>query len=364
MHVSLCLIVRDEEAALPACLGCVADLVDEIVVVDTGSTDQTKEAATQLGARVFDFPWCDDFSAARNETLQHATGDWIFWMDADDRLDDANRSRLRALFAGLPDQNLAYVMKCVCAPDPVTGSRTVLDHGRLFRRRPDIRWQYRVHEQILPSVERSGGSVVRSDVVIEHMGYTDAALLRRKRERNLRLLQRQHAEQPDDPATLCNLGNALHLTGRNVDALPLMLRCLQIMPPGWPLGRKLFEVLAPVLYLLGRKAESLSACEQGRRLYPQSALVWFYEGQLRLELGDRAGAETCLSQVLRPGMEGVGRHLARHKLAILCCQQGRLDEAEHHWRLALHDRPGCAEAEQGLAELDRYRARLGSGTAR
>src|SRR5262249_33980822 len=100
-RVSLCMIVRDEEANLPACLASAADLVDEVVVVDTGSTDRTREVAARFGARVFDFPWVDDFAAARNESLRHATGDWVFWMDADDRLDEDNRGRLRGLFAGL-----------------------------------------------------------------------------------------------------------------------------------------------------------------------------------------------------------------------------------------------------------------------
>src|SRR5262249_35977342 len=96
-RVSLCLIVRNEEANLPACLGSSADLVDEVVVVDTGSIDRTKEVAARLGARVFDFPWVDSFAAARNESLRHATGEWIFWLDAADRLDEENHQRLRAL---------------------------------------------------------------------------------------------------------------------------------------------------------------------------------------------------------------------------------------------------------------------------
>src|SRR5207248_6049870 len=131
-RVSLSMIVKDEEANLPGCLLSVADLVDEIVVVDTGSSDQTREVARQHGARVHDFPWIDDFAAARNESLRHATGDWIFWLDADDRLNEENRQKLRGVFAGLKDENVAYAMKCRCLPDPQTGTATVVDHVRLF----------------------------------------------------------------------------------------------------------------------------------------------------------------------------------------------------------------------------------------
>jgi glycosyltransferase involved in cell wall biosynthesis len=88
--------VKDEEAQLPGCLQAAADLVDEVIVVDTGSADRTKEVAAGLGARVFDFPWCDSFAAARNESLRHATGDWIFWLDGDEYLDADKRAHFRA----------------------------------------------------------------------------------------------------------------------------------------------------------------------------------------------------------------------------------------------------------------------------
>src|SRR4051794_39069341 len=84
--VSLCMIVRDAEDSLPAALSSAWSYMDEVVVVDTGSADRTRTIAEGLGARVSDFPWCDDFSAARNHSLAQATGDWIFWMDADDVL--------------------------------------------------------------------------------------------------------------------------------------------------------------------------------------------------------------------------------------------------------------------------------------
>lgn len=92
------MIVRNEEQTLGPCLASVRDLADEIVIVDTGSTDRTRELARAAGARVFDFPWVDDFAAARNESLRHATGSWILWLDADDRLDERNHRQCRELF--------------------------------------------------------------------------------------------------------------------------------------------------------------------------------------------------------------------------------------------------------------------------
>ena len=99
-RISLTMIVRNEEHNLPDCLEPVANLFDEMIVVDTGSTDRTKEVAQRCGAKVIDFTWVDDFAAARNESLKHATGQWIMWLDADERLDEVNRERLRRVLAG------------------------------------------------------------------------------------------------------------------------------------------------------------------------------------------------------------------------------------------------------------------------
>ena len=125
------MIVRDEEENLPHCLESVRGLFDEIVVVDTGSVDRTKEIAREFGAKVFDFVWVDDFAAARNEALAHATGDYAFWLDADDVVEPRERSssaqvsepvaRSEASRLGrslaLP-RPAAYVVRCAAHPSP------------------------------------------------------------------------------------------------------------------------------------------------------------------------------------------------------------------------------------------------------
>ena len=105
VSVSLTMIVRDEEAYIFKCLSSVAGLFDEIVVVDTGSKDRTREIAREFGARVFDFVWVDDFAAARNAALARATRDYAFWLDADDVLDPPEREKLRDLLEGLPSRS-------------------------------------------------------------------------------------------------------------------------------------------------------------------------------------------------------------------------------------------------------------------
>jgi len=138
-RISLTMIVKDEQENLPKCLASVVGLFDEIVVVDTGSTDRTREIAREFGARVFDFVWVNDFAAARNAALARATGDYAFWLDADDVLDPPQRDALSGLLASLrPDDPAAYVVRCSCDPGPNgDGGQTVVDHNRAQAVRPD-----------------------------------------------------------------------------------------------------------------------------------------------------------------------------------------------------------------------------------
>src|SRR5262249_6715656 len=113
-------------------LANVAGLVQEMVIVDTGSTDRTREIAISTGAKVIDFPWIDDFAAARNEALKHATGSWIFSLDADDRLDNENRHKAAQLFAALPPGEMpgmpmGWLMQCASRLQAGAPAATVVD---------------------------------------------------------------------------------------------------------------------------------------------------------------------------------------------------------------------------------------------
>jgi glycosyltransferase involved in cell wall biosynthesis/tetratricopeptide (TPR) repeat protein len=358
MRVSLCLIVKNEEHNLRPCLESAADLVDEVVVVDTGSTDRTKEIAYFFGARVFDFPWCDSFAAARNEAIQHATGEWIFWLDADDRVDEDNRAKLHALFAGLGDENVAYSMKCLCLPDPVSRAATTVDHVRMFRNHPKVRWRYRVHEQILMAVRESGGAVRFADVVIQHTGYQDRALRRRKLDRDLRLLHLENAEHPEDPFTLFNLGQVSQELGQHAEAIPLLRRSLAKSGPRDSIVRKLYALIVGCHQALGQRAEAEAACAEGLRVCPDDTELLFWDSNLRKERGDLAGSEAILLRLIheKPGAhfasvpDGLRGHKARHNLAVLYFQQGRVGEAEAQWKAAVAQRPDFLQSWLGLGE--------------
>jgi GT2 family glycosyltransferase len=355
--ISLTMIVKNEEHNLADCLSCVRDLVDEIVIADTGSTDRTKEIAASFGAKVVDFPWIDHFAAARNEALKHATRRWVFWMDADDRLDDANRVKLKQLLANLPDSNAAFSMKCRCLGKD---SESVVDHVRLFRNDPRHRWTHRVHEQILPALHFTQAEKRFADVELKHLGYADPEMLRRKGERNLRLLLMEYQDQPHHPYTLFNLGNSYLELGKYAESLKFLRESIAASDPGDSIVRKLYVLVARCHQGLGQPAEAIAACVEGRKYYPDDAELLFTEGAYRRDNKDLAMAEVCFRRLIDGREEGkhfgsvnagLRGHIGRHHLAMLLHEQKRYAEAESQWRVALTENPDYQLAWLGLGEM-------------
>jgi len=282
------------------------------------------------------------------------------------------------------------------------GSATLVGQVRLFRNHPDIRWDYRVHEQILPSLKRAGHAIRFTDLAIEHTGYLDPTLRHKKLERNLRLLHLDLAERPNDAFTLFNLGWAFADLGRCGDAIPLLQRSLQHSRPADSITPKLYVLLSQCHRRLGQYTEAWGACQAGHVRCPEDAELLFLKGQLCHQRGDRATARACWIQLLPPnpltpnpsppstGERGVrenlpltpsspstaerggtlpspdgvftsvdaGLHgpLVRHHLAVLCSEQGQDADAEFHWRAAVAE-TSFPPARLGLAELYLRQAR-------
>lgn len=161
--ISLCMIVKNEAQTIARCLRSVQDLVDEIVIVDTGSTDETKDVCRRFTERIYDFQWIDDFSAARNYAFAQATKDFILWLDADDVLSEADRQKFKQLRKTLkPDMDaVSMVYQLGFTPNgAVTHS---LRRHRLVRREAGFRWSGAVHEYLGVS-----GNIIHSEVAVQH----------------------------------------------------------------------------------------------------------------------------------------------------------------------------------------------------
>jgi len=192
------MIVRNEEPVLARCLASVKPAVDEIIVVDTGSDDATPAIAESFGARLFRQPWSDDFSAPRNRSIAEATGAWVLWLDADDVVPADSVPRLVELKKRRPDRMLSFTVKNEKPGN--TGSEFL--QVRMFPNRPDLRFERRIHEQVMPAALRLGLRMETVPVVIEHHGYADAETVRKKARRNVDLLLIEHEAAPADPV-LC-----------------------------------------------------------------------------------------------------------------------------------------------------------------
>jgi tetratricopeptide (TPR) repeat protein len=205
-RLSVCLIARNEEKFLAQCLKSVRGLATQIVVVDTGSTDRTVEIAKEFGAEVHAFPWCDDFSAARNAALEHATGDWILSLDADEELTAAQHAKL---LADMKDgTTLGFRLPLVNIGQENEGRSFI---PRLFRNAPGVFFHGRIHEQLFPSLlplcKQWGLRTALGTAELLHHGYTKELVRdRNKVERNLKLLRQAIVENPTDANLLMNLG--------------------------------------------------------------------------------------------------------------------------------------------------------------
>jgi tetratricopeptide (TPR) repeat protein len=356
---SLTVIARDEAHNLSGCLGSVAGLFDEVVVLDTGSSDRTRDVAAGLGAKVSELPWPDSFAAARNAALERASGAWAFRLDADERLDPGSRESLQALLAALPAEprGVPEAFAVRCRHEPAGGPVVELDEVRLFPVRPDLRWRYRVHEQVVPAVLAAGGSVRRTGVRLLHAGYADAAVSRAKLARNLRLLELDAADFPDDAYVLFYLGWTRLELGQTAGACEALERACRAAPASLPVRNKCHAALVLALRAARRLGEALGACRAGRAACPRDAELACQEAELLLAGGDRDGAFAIFRDLLagrfeedpRPPGGGACGQRPRHGLAC-CLPPERAAERESLWRQALALRPDFGPAWLALGE--------------
>lgn len=223
--LSVCMIVKNEAELLGRCLASVSAAADQIIVVDTGSTDATCDVARKFGAQVYESPWRDDFSFSRNVSLDHATGKWILWLDADDVVPEASIARLVELRGREADRVYGFIVRNERPGN--TGSE--FTQARMFPNRPELRFERRIHEQIMPSALRAGLSLELCDVVIEHHGYADPDQLRLKARRNVRLLLEEYPEVAPDAVMAAEIADSWQLL-ENMDESAKWYRTLLSIP--------------------------------------------------------------------------------------------------------------------------------------
>ena len=279
--LSLSMIVKNEEKFLEDCLRSVEGVVDEMVIVDTGSTDRSRDIAERFGARVFSWAWSGDFSAARNECLRHVSGDWVLYMDADERLESGHGKALRSLMRH-PSAGafLIYVGGTIALQNGRYGHSNA--YPRLFRRHPNIGFEGKVHEQIAPSIERLGMPILPSTVVVRHLGYGQSVeITMQKSRRNISLLRVQLDESPDDAYARFQLGNSLTMLKEFPEARLELERAKAspILPPS--IQANISNLLAEIDVNEGKFDDAIGRYRKSLRLAPMQKMArWFMGGVL------------------------------------------------------------------------------------
>ena len=351
-QISLCLIVKDEEDMLPdflrACEGC----WDELVAVDTGSTDRTRALLEVAGAQLIDRPWSGDFAAARNSALQAASGEWALILDPDERPGPGFAEELRAL-----------------AAEPAVGAATVLvrnrlAHGhtrdvhllRLFRLRPTTRFEHAIHEDAFASVQATlraeGRELAALQTPVEHLGYLpDRALVRGKRERDSAVLRRCLEEDPDD--LYCHFkrlelarfwGDAEGLAAAAPVAEAALRRCGPLDERS-PWGGDLVVLL--VRAVAEDAAAALIAAETLAPLVAASPALILARGEWLEETGDLDGAADAFEVCLDIGDDPTAQLVLTRPLlglARVALAQGRFEDALEDVDAALSTAPRDPEA--------------------
>jgi glycosyltransferase involved in cell wall biosynthesis/tetratricopeptide (TPR) repeat protein len=368
--LTVCMIVKNEEKFLGQCLQSVLCLATQIVVVDTGSTDRTMDIAKEHGADVHHFTWCDDFSAARNAALQHATGDWILSLDADEELLPEHHATIRKEMQAA--EVMAYRLPIIDKGREQNGCSYV---PRLFRNAPGLFFLGRVHEQAFSSIQvrcqEWGLKHVFGKSALLHHGYTrEITTDRNKIERNLRLLERAIEELPGEPNLLMNLGLELMRSGKTEAGLERYWEAVDCAAarPAEQVTPELRETLLTQLtaHLATAKlfAEIVKLWQMPfAKSGPVTASQHFQRGLAHLQLQQPAEAaeqmRQCLAKRGQPALCPINPEILKaapqHCLGLALAALGDFPAAGQAFHAALADDPASRSARFDYAKFHAQR---------
>jgi len=366
--LSVAMIVKNEEHCVADAINSISAIADQIVVVDTGSTDRTVAIARSLGAEVYEHTWQDDFSIARNESLSHCRGDWIFVLDADEVVAQHDLSRLRALTETGDNVAYRFVTRNYGFNSELTGwvpfdPKDPCARGypgwhpsikpRLFRNHPEIRFEGRIHELVSKSLDRVGVPAVLCPVPVHHYGRVQMPDRFKSKQRHyVSLSRRKVLDNPHDAKSHFELGNQLHELGDYQGALDAYRQALELEPG----SSLLLADMGAMYFKLGDFSAAKEVYQRAVELDPNCAENVKNLGVTLARLGEYSEAISRLEKAakLQPDLFDVHRALGTVLEMI-----GRPQEAFVQYRLSLeNDGPGTFALERftklaiELGELD------------
>lgn len=358
MKLSACYIVRNEEQNITASLASIKQVVDEIIVVDTGSTDRTKELAGAYGAVIYDYPWQDDFSAPRNFAITKASGDWILFMDADEVLvsPESFRQEWEKL---LEEAECDIILLRRWDIDSLREKKqTVSDFSpRLFRNCAELRYQGRIHEQIVKSHGELKKIFAPEAMSMWHTGY-QPQVIAEKLQRNLAILQMEIAQHGELPQYQYYLADCYYGLGRYQEAREAEEKYLR--GDTTIIGSELhpYHIILECMRKLGTDLQvMLEFAQKVRQKYAGYPEFYAEEGMIRSALGQYRQALSLLMRALELFEEtkeqrsvdsyfgtSVAAHCAARIAEILDIQE-KTDEAAEWFQLAK-----CYDADSALVQ--------------
>jgi glycosyltransferase involved in cell wall biosynthesis len=346
-RLSLCMIVKNEEEFISKCLSSVKRVVDEIVIVDTGSSDRTVEICKSFGAQVYEFPWNHSFADARNFGLERATGDWILWMDADEEVDASNVSKLRDILYSDEDILSIHLINYFGErPEPDKTFEIV--HTRLLRNHKGFKFSGKIHEMLnveeVLTIPEDGLNIKTVPIKIHHYGYLDSVTKNKKKfKRNLTMLKEDLKQKDHSPWTHYHI--AAEYYGQEEyskafdhvnESIKDFLMRLQTPPS------LLYRLKYSILISTGSIDGAWPGIEKACILYPDYVDLHFYKG-LILYLKDmfKEAMETfdhCLemgeANLQHLTLKGVGSFQALHYKGCCLEKLGQIEEAARCYAMA------------------------------
>ena len=340
--VSLCMIAKNEEKYLAQCLRSVRPMVDEMIVVDTGSTDRTKDVARAFGAKLYDFTWEQDFSEARNVSLSKAAGDWIFILDADEVIAPDDYSRFKALVKTTPNGSAAFSIETrnytmlanTIGWTANSGEYAAQERGtgwfpsvkiRLFPNFKNIRFEYPVHEMVEPCLKKTGIELKACDIPVHHYGKLSEKKQNEKGKIYFRIGLKKHDEIGNNPAALRELAVQAGNLEKWKEAIELWQRFLILQPE----SAEAFINIGTAYWQLAEYREARLYAEKAIALQPELKEAHFNCAINLLHLGCAEKAIPVLQNLLECHPQYLA---ARFMLAAAYSCAGMQDKAQAGFR--------------------------------
>lgn len=349
MSISLCMIVRNETAYMPGCVSSARRFVDEVVIVDTGSTDGTVAMGWDLADTFCEVAFDGDFSAARNEALVRANGDWILFLDADERLIE-NEAEVLVKYLSEVDHDVLG-LRLLRYNFFADGGFYTGRELKVFRNSPEIQYRRKINESVAPAIADAGGRVVAAPVLMNHFGHCRSVADREKKAYTyLSLMDAQLRDRPNDGVLLGYKGLILRSLGRFTEALGYSDQSLAIAPS----SPTVWLFRGHVLRSAGRDGEALEAYRRGLNLSPDPAIFRIMIGIQMMALGQLSDAAEEFREARRLDSDFVHADI---NLGLLAQAAGNWAEAIELFQRAGDRNPGLYHDElTGRTERDPFRA--------